>query len=1011
MQRRIGWLTFTAMALNGALACGADHVDFNRQVRPILAAHCFKCHGPDENAREAGLQLDVREVAVGKLESESTAITPGKPEASELIRRIFSADADARMPPPSADKALSTAQKQILRQWIAEGAAYEPHWAFMPPKQAPLPSLKNAAWPRNAIDHFVLARIEAAGLSPSPPADKYTLVRRLYLDLIGLPPTPAEADAFVNDSSPNAYERVVDRLLRSPHYGERWARRWLDLARYADTNGYEKDRPRSMWPYRDWVIDAINADMPFDQFTIEQLAGDMLPGASPSQRIATGFHRNTMINEEGGIDPLEFRYYSVVDRINTTATVWLGLTLGCAQCHTHKFDPIPHQDYYRMLALVNNADEPEVEVPQADVSKRRAEIKQQIAALETDLANRFPPDGEGANATPGPEHLKKKFESWLKAQSEQAAKWTLLKTTSATSVVPTLTILDDGSVISSGDQTKRDQFDLVYDTVGMGRITAIRLEAMPDERLPKGGPGRIYYEGPPGDFWLSELTLLAGGKPAKVAAAFESCAGGKNSAAGAIDGNPQTAWSINGGQGKLHWATFQLENPLDAPQIQVKLLFERYYAANLGRFRVWATDAAGASQAKDLPTDIANLLAVPEADRSAQQNKALLDHFLATAPELAAAREEIAKLRKELPAQPTTLVLSERPADHPRATHRHHRGEFLDPREPANPGTLSILPALPKDAPPDRLTFARWLVSPANPLVGRVTMNRQWAAFFGSGIVRTTEDFGYQGEPPTHPELLDWLAVELMNQGWSLKRMHKLIVMSATYQQSSVVQPEHLRLDPQNKLLARMPRLRFDAETVRDSVLKVSGLLSHKLGGPSVFPPQPPGITSEGTYGPLAWNVSQGDDRYRRGLYTFAKRTAPYAMFQTFDGPSGEACVARREVSNTPLQALTLLNDAVLVEAAQTLGKSSSVDKGSVDERMTALFRRCLVRPPTADEVSRLNRFYSDQLDRLKQKQLDAAAITGNADGGEASDKIMEQAAWTLVARAILNLDEAITKE
>ncbi len=1234
--------------------------DFNREVRPILSAHCFKCHGPDDKVREAGLRLDRREAATAKLESEAIAIVPGQPEKSELVRRVFSTDEAELMPPPAANKALSAQQKDTLRRWIAAGADFASHWAFVRPNQAPLPKIKQADWPKNPIDHFVLARLEAAGLAPSPPADKYTLVRRLYLDLIGLPPTPEEADEFFKACSPSpslplshsaggegesgregervrkAYGAVVDKLLDSPHYGERWARRWLDLARYADTNGYEKDRVRTMWPYRDWVIQSINRDLSFDQFTIEQIAGDMLPGATLDQRIATGFHRNTMINEEGGIDPLEFRYYASVDRINTTATVWLGLTLGCAQCHTHKFDPIPHHDYYRLMAFLNNADEPTIDVPQADIAAKRAEIERKIAKFGTDLPSRFPleseerslsvsltkfessggataeklddgsirfsgtsPDSDsytfsfetdaagisalkldaladpqlpskGPGRTPhgnfvvtevsvsaapkdspdqakpvklaraeadfaqdglppehvldgkqktgwaihgpgewnvnrtltlhfdqplaikGPaiwtvkvdqqyggqhtlgrlrlslsqqvtkpddrpedirrrEHLDRKFAAWIDSKSKQAAKWTLLQPVTAKSDVPTLTIEGGDTVFVSGDMTKRDIYDVTYDVAGLKGVTAVRLECLPDHRLPKDGPGRIYYEGPFGDFFLSKLTAtptrrasegettptrrasegqetptrsVSEESPLKLKSAGQSFANSNNTAAMAIDDDPQTGWSINGGQSRPQWATFVFDGPLSsADQLRLELLFERYYAAGLGKFRVYATTDPHVVATSDLPTDVENLLALPAEGRSVEQRERLLKQFLATAAELAAARGEIEKLKKSLPEHPTTLVMQARPAADPRATHLHHRGEFLQPKDAVQAEVLSLFPPLPPGARHDRLAFARWLVDPANPLVGRVTMNRQWAAFFGRGIVRTIEDFGYQGELPTHPDLLDWLAVELVNQGWSMKRMHKLIVMSATYQQSSAVKPEHLEKDPQNLLLARFPRQRLDAEMVRDAALVASGLFSPKLGGPSVFPPQPASVTAEGAYGALGWKVSEGPDRYRRGLYTFTKRTAPYAMFQTFDGPSGEICIARREVSNTPLQALTVLNDAVFLETAQSLGtkaltanKALTSGQGDgpedatpsqlIDDRITYLFRRCLTRPPSSDERAALTSYYRAQLARLKSKELDPEKVAGPGDGD-----VIERAAWTLVARAILNLDATITKE
>jgi hypothetical protein len=1172
--------------------------DFNREVRPILAAHCFKCHGPDDKARESGLRLDERESATKELEPGQKAIVPGMPDKSELVRRIESADESDVMPPPSANKPLSAQQKAILKAWIAAGATYQAHWAFTPPVRPGLPVVQDKAWPKNGIDRFVLARLEAAGLKPAPQADRYTLLRRVSLDLVGLPPSEEEAVAFLADyerDPEGAYERLVERLLASPHYGERWARRWLDLARYADTNGYEKDRVRSIWPYRDWVINALNADMPFDQFTIEQLAGDMLPNATQAQRIATGFHRNTMLNEEGGIDPLEFRYYSSVDRINTTATVWLGLTLGCAQCHTHKFDPIPHQDYYRLMAFLNNADEPTVDVVREDIAARRAEIEKRAAAMEADLPNRFPtagplkwqtpkaaklvsaggataeqlPDGSfrlsGENpdkdtytltldselaevsalrvqalvddalpsrgpgrtphgnfvlteleiryaeaakpdqmtpvkiaradadfsqqgfsptltydgkpdtgwaihgvgdwnrtrtatyyfekpvAAPGgkwtikldqqygkqhnlgrvriqlghqqsdgrpeaerrKEHRDRKFAAWQKAEAEKTALWTPLLPAELSSNLPLLTHEGQGVVFVSGDKSKRDVYDLTFrgDLAG---ITALKLEVLPDERLPQKGPGRIDYEGPFGDFFLSEFT--ANGERQKIKTATHSFANGGNTAEKAIDGDPQTGWSIQGGQGKRHVAVFVLDKPLDAAEaLQVQLLFERYYAPGLGKFRLWATKDPRAAEARETPPQIERLLLTSDKERTAEQDAELLKYFCHVAPELAGERAEIDKLLGTRPAFATTLVMLERPPNNPRPTFIHKRGEFLQSTQKVEPGLLSVLAPLSKSPPTNRLEFARWLASPQNPLVARVTVNRQWQAFFGRGLVRTLEDFGYTGEAPSHPELLDWLAKEfeegVSHKGargapQSLKSLHKLIVLSATYQQSSAIPEELLTKDASNALLARMPRVRLEAELVRDAVLKVGGLLSSKIGGPSVFPPQPANVTTEGAYGSLAWKVSDGEDRYRRGLYTFAKRTAPYAMTNTFDGPTGEACIARREVSNTPLQALTLLNDPVILEAAQALGKQFAAAPKEPAERLRRLFERCLTRPPSAEETELLVRFYRAQLSRLQAAELNAAQIAGPGDAATAP----ERAAWTLIARSLLNLDEFVTR-
>ncbi|HEY1785759.1 MAG TPA: PSD1 and planctomycete cytochrome C domain-containing protein [Pirellulales bacterium] len=1181
----LAWFLWLCGLAGVVWAAEPGSVDFARDVRPILGRHCFKCHGPDDAGRQASLRLDRREAAMAAAESGAIAIVTGKPLESELIRRTASDKADEVMPPPEAKNPLSAAERETLSRWIAEGAEYKPHWAFVAPVQAVPPPVSHRDWPRNPIDHFVLARLERDGLAPAPPADKYMLVRRVYLDLIGLPPTPEEVDRFVGDTAPDAYEQLVDRLLASPHYGERWARRWLDLARYADTNGYEKDRARSIWPYRDWVIRSLNADMPFDRFTIEQLAGDLLPSATLEQQIATGFHRNTMLNEEGGIDPLEFRFYAMVDRVNTTATTWLGLTLGCAQCHTHKYDPIPHVEYYRFMALLDNADEPQLDVPQADVTARRQEVTGQIAALEAKLPERFkvddlryhvpPPlsvvssegatieqlaDGSsrvsgtmperdtytfviessltditalriealadstlpsgGPGRTPhgnfvlseieasvapadgsapekrlqfaaasadfsqdgfpvahaidgnlatgwaingqgkwnvnrtalftltepagiasgarltirlrqelGSGHtlgrvrvalvqpardiekrrdvaLAQGFAAWLHEAREQATQWTVLRSATATANLPLLTVLDDDSVLASGDQSKRQVYDLSFKADVTG-VTALRLEALPDDRLPQRGPGRVSYEGPPGDFFLSEISAALGGQTAKFIAASQSLAGPTGGAEKAIDGDPQSGWSINGGQGKPHTAVFRFGAPLPAAtDLTIQLLCERYYAAGLGRFRISVTRDPREVAARGWTSEIETLLLNPEAEYTAAERQQLMAYYLSVAPELAEARAEIKKLQDEMPQQPTTLVFVERPANYPRATFVHRRGEFLAPTDRVEADVLSVLPPLPAGLPRNRLALARWLVDGRNPLVGRVTVNRLWQALFGRGLVRTSEDFGYQGELPTDGELLDWLATELVNRHWSLKEMLRLMVTSAAYRQDSRLTPDLVERDPQNLLLARGPRFRLEAELIRDVALGTSGLLSAKIGGPSVFPPQPPGVSSEGTYGPLAWTTSTGEDRYRRGLYTFAKRTAPYAMTAAFDGPSGEACTARRETSNTPLQALTLLNDAVLVEAAQALGRSIADLPATDSDRAVLLFRRVVARPPSDRERDLILEFLDQQRGRLASGELKGAEIAGSAEGD-----VPARAAWTLVARTVLNLDEAVTKE
>ncbi len=1012
--KSLDWLFFVLSVLcwPGSSAGDDAALSFSRDIRPILAKKCFACHGPDESNREADLRLDLREVAV-----KASAIVPGKPDASELVHRIDSDDEDERMPPPDSGHVLDDREKSLLRCWIADGAKYEQHWAFVPPQRPPLPAIKNQDWPRNEIDAFVLARLEKEGLRPSPVADRYTLIRRVYFDLIGLPPSPEEADAFAHDRDPEAYEKLVDRLLASQQYGEHWARQWLDLARYADTNGYEKDRPRSIWPYRDWVIRAINDDMPFDQFTIEQLAGDMLPDATAGQRIATGFHRNTMLNEEGGIDPLEFRFYAMVDRVATTGTVWLGLTTGCAQCHSHKYDPITQTDYYCLMALLNNADEPDLIVRDPDVARRRQELQDEIAQLEAALPDSFPPaEGDQPIEARRQKNLEAKLAEWLADERARAVDWQVLRPVEMTSNLPRLELLDDGSIFSTGDITKRDVFQLCFSLDDLdGPITALRLEVLPDDRLPARGPGRAYYEGRQGDFFLSELTATAAGQPVTFGSASHSfgkisIGSGNANAANVFDGDGSTGWSTAGGEGEAHQLVLSLEQPLEtSDELEIEMLFERHFAASLGRFRLSATSSPGDVQARKLPVEVEALLSRDAAGVTAEETAQLRRYFLSVAPELADARKQIDARRKQMPEFPTTLVLHERTADNPRPTFRHHRGEYLSPKEQVTPGVPKFLPPLPTDAPANRLTLARWLVSDQNPLVGRVVVNRAWQAFFGHGLARTPDDFGTQGELPTHPQLLDWLAATFTaataddGLGWSRKRLHRLIVTSATYRQDSRVSPHLLERDRDNRLLARGPRMRLDAESVRDLMLTASGLLTRKVGGPSVYPPQPPSVTGL-AYGNFNWQPSKGAERYRRSLYTFRKRTAPFAAYAVFDAPSGENCTARRDRSNTPLQSLTLLNDPMFLEMARALTEKALTSATTPDARATYLFRALLTRPPRETELAKILEFQRAQAARLADGELDAAAVW--AEQG-ASD---ERASWLLVARALMNLDETITK-
>ncbi|MFM7248313.1 MAG: PSD1 and planctomycete cytochrome C domain-containing protein [Planctomycetaceae bacterium] len=997
------------LAIGAAGAAAAAGPDFGRDVRPILADRCFKCHGPDDLARQGGLRLDRRDDALAPADSGSRAIVPGHPDSSELIARITSTDPDVVMPPPHAKKDLGEREKRILAEWIAAGAEYRPHWAFERPSRPPVPAAPDApgaAPPANPIDLFVRDRLAREGLAPAPEADRATLCRRVHYDLVGLPPTPEELSAFLADTAPGAWDRLVDRLLASPRYGERWARRWLDLARYADTNGYEKDRERRIWPWRDWVIRALNDDMPYDAFTLRQLAGDLLPGATVDDVVATGFHRNTMINEEGGIDPLEFRYLAMVDRVNTTGAAWLGLTVGCAQCHTHKYDPLTHRDYFGLFALLDNADETEWVIADAERARVEADLDARIAAAWAGLATRWPAGGPP---------LEERFDAWEREEAARAVDWRVTRPVAWTTSMPHLSLREDGALVAGGDVTKSDRYEIELGA-SEAPVRAIRLEVLPDPSLPAHGPGMAWYEGPKGDFFLSEIEFSAGGTPLAVAEASESFAGtaafsGSASAArSALDGEMSSGWSTNGEQGRSAAAVFRLAEPVSAgTPIRVVMRFERHYACPLGCFRLSVTAHDGAAaRGRDAAAEAA--LVVPRAARSADQAAVVRRAFLASAPELESAVREIRALEAERRGGPTTLVFRERPAAHPRQTRLRHRGEYTSPRDevaPALPGFIAAgdLAAAPGEGRPGRLALARWLVSPANPLAARVAVNRQWQAFFGRGIVATLDDFGLQGDPPSHPELLDWLAVTFVEDlGWSPKRLHRLIVSSATYRQASVASSAALAADPANVLLARGPRTRLEAEQIRDGLLRAAGLLSEKMSGPGVRPPQPAGVT-ETAYGGGAWEPSPGEDRHRRSVYTFQKRTAPFAMVTTFDGPSGESCLARRDVSNTPLQALTLLNDPMFVEAARALGATLAAAPGDDAARLEALALRVLSRPFDAAEARALADYLAAQRLRLAAGALDAGALAGPGEGDAA-----ERAAWMLVARAVMNLDEAVVK-
>jgi hypothetical protein len=829
---RLFRLSLVAFLLSAATARAADPVDFRREVQPILAKHCYECHGPDQ--QKSGLRLDT--VAATKEGGNSgAAVVPGKSGESLLIVAVTGSGDVTQMPEGRPPLAAEDIEK--LKLWIDQGApapaddapalaktAASKHWAFQPIDEPPVPPVSQPEWVRNPLDAFILARLDRESLAPSPEADRTTLVRRLSLDLIGLLPSPAEVEAFLADDAADAYERLVDRLLDSPHYGEKWARQWLDQARYADSNGYTIDSGRSIWKYRDWVIDALNRDLPFDQFAIEQLAGDMLPEATTDQIVATGFHRNTLRNEEGGTDAEQFRIESVADRVNTTGTVFLGLTMGCARCHDHKYDPLTQRDYYRFFALLNNADEPTLPVPTMQQAKEMPALLADIAQVEKRLAE-----------------------------------------------------------VESNAGTRQQE-------------------------------------------WEQKLTAESRGV---------------------------------------------------------------------------------------LPGPVQQALAVPAAERNGEQRKLVGEEFRKVDPELVpllTVLNDLKTRKKQLDARiTTTLVMKELAA--PRETFIHLRGDFLRHGAKVEPGVPAVLCSIDgSDNVHSRLDLARWLVDRHNPLTPRVTVNRIWQQYFGQGLVETDNDFGTQGSPPSHPELLDWLARRFIDGGWGPKALHRLIVTSATYRQSSAYRGDVADRDPANRLLARMPRLRLDAETIRDIALSASGLLSGEIGGPGVYPPQPEGIYRF-TQQVKFWKESTGDDRYRRGLYVFFWRSSPYPFLMTFDAPDANTACTRRARSNTPLQALTLANDRVFVEAAQALAARvlREAPSPSDDERIRYLYRLCFARHPAGGEVARL-------LELLNRERAAFAASPSNAErvaGALRPEAVPapEAASWAALARVTINLDEFITKE
>jgi hypothetical protein len=1016
-------------------ATESKKVAFARDIRPILADKCFKCHGPDIKQRKGKLRLDNRRDATAPAESGSPAIVPGKVDNSELYHRITSDDPDEHMPPAETGKSLTPAEIARLKTWIEEGAEYQGHWAFVPPVRPALPAVKNSGWCRNPIDTFILARHEAEGLSPSPEADKITLIRRLSLDLIGLPPSIPDVDAFVADTREDAYARLVDRLLDSPQYGERWGRIWLDAARYADSDGYEKDKSRQVFAYRDWVIHALNRDLPYSQFIIEQIAGDLLPGAGQDQLVATGFLRNSMINEEGGVDPEQFRMEAMFDRMDCIGKGILGLTIQCAQCHDHKYDPLRQEEYYRIFAFLNNSHEANVAVYTPKDQIQRAEILRKIGEIEAEIQHRHP-DWDGRMA------------AWEQQVSASQTAWAILRPEieEESTGGEKNHLMEDGSFLVQGYAPTKHTVNMSVKTE-LSSITAFRLELLNDPNLPLGGPGRsIKGTAALTEFHVEAAPVDATNKKIPVKFAWATAdinmpetpldpifddKSGKKRVTGpvgfAIDGKNETAWGTDAGPGRRNQprkAVFTAEKPIAFPRGTILTFHltqnhggwnsDDNQSHNLGRFRLSVTSAP-APVADPVPAGVQDILAIPRKQRSAAQVGTVFSYWRTTVPEWVEANSRIEALWRQHPEGSSQLILTERQKRRP--TQVLQRGDFLKPVRPVEPGVPSFLNPLPAGKSADRLAFARWLVDRQAPTTARSIVNRIWQADFGTGIVATSEDLGLQCELPSHPELLDWLAVELMEHGWSLKHLHRLIANSSTYRQSSRATPALLARDPFNRLLARGPRFRVDAEVVRDIALSASGLLEPEVGGPSSFPPAPAFLFQPPTsYGPKVWHEASGPARYRRALYTFRYRSVPYPMLQSFDAPNGDFACVRRSRSNTPLQALTTLNEPIFLECARALALRTLRDGGGSDrDRVENAFRRSLSRKPTKDETATLLELLHRQVRHFEKPSADPWALA--ADDPKKPPQLPpgatppQLAAWTAVARVLLNLDETITKE
>ena len=1013
----IAVVVFTSLGSSAALFAADAPLDFNRDIRPILFDNCVACHGPDAKSRPTDLRLDDETSAKSDLGGHF-AIVPGKPLESEIWKRITSTDPDEVMPPRKSGRTVSAGDREKLRAWIEQGAKWQKHWSLVPPVAPKVPAVRAAERVRNPIDSFLLARLEREGMSFSPPAARATLIRRLSLDLTGLPPTPSEVDDFVADASADAYERLVDRLLASPRYGERQVLDWLDAARYSDTNGYQTDGTRTMWPWKDAVVASLNRNQPFDEWTIEQLAGDLLPNATMQQKIASGFHRNHMLNGEGGRIAEESRVEYVLDRVETTSTVWLGLTLGCCRCHNHKYDPFSQKEFYSLYAYFNSIDEagnvdrggnasPVMKITTPAQQAQVAAIQAQIDSFEPKLA---------AVAAPNAEELA----AWEEAAQQKIADveggrvWQSLDPASLTSARgQTLEKRNDLSIFASGANPETDIYTL-SGTMPPGNYTGLRLEALTDPSF----TAKAHARSDSGNFVLTELQVEAAGQPAKFKSAKADYEQGGFPITAAYDGQNGTGWAVHkpGDMEHVRTAVLVFEGPLavkEGTTLTFRLKFESPHKFhNLGRFRLSLTTAVDPNIPGQLPypANIVETLRVAPEKRTDAQKKGLSD--LLHEEKRKSLRDEQARVKLHLTDLQKSfvevMVMAERAQ--PRPTKILLRGQYDKPGDAVTHGVPAQLHPLQEGAPTNRLGLARWIVDPKNPLTARVMVNRYWQSFFAVGLVKTTEDFGTQGEWPSHPELLDWLATEFARD-WDVKQIHRLIVLSEAYRQSSHATPVLLEKDADNRLLARGPRLRLPTQLLRDQALAASGLLVERIGGAPVKPYQPPGLWEDFSFGQIRYQQDHGESLYRKSLYVFWRRSVAPTSF--FDIGGRTVCSVKQPRTNTPLHALTMLNDTAYAEAARVFAERMFKEGGASDaDRLAFGFRVVLARKPTAEELKVLEGTLQRARSQFAAAPEEAKKLVSVGEyPRDAKLDPIEHAAYTAVGSLLLNLDEAINRE